>query len=211
MPECGVCRRRWWDERGEAEWARQRCNVMVVEVEQPQLAPLSLPLLRMSTEECSRAIRLPAGQRERLDSTRLANWAVEHAPHLTPHASRCTASQPASAVSKIGRKFQPKAVRVGRLHPWRLGADRRCAAQRSTLALFGLSFVVREGAASTTVFAPRNSESSSSSWTLAFFSAARVQAHQHFLPVLVQPRPSTSSLSLLYIHLDRTRRPCRRS
>ncbi|KAI3478097.1 hypothetical protein L1887_60028 [Cichorium endivia] len=68
------------DERGEAEWARQRCNVMVVEVEQPQLAPLSLPLLRMSTEECSRAIRLPAGQRERLDSTRLDSTRLATGP-----------------------------------------------------------------------------------------------------------------------------------
>lgn len=147
MPECGVCRRRWWDERGEAEWARQRCNVMVVEVEQPQLAPLSLPLLRMSTEECSRAIRFPAGQRERLDSTRLdltRHWAVEDAPHLTPHASRCTASQPRSLklVGNSSRKQLAGSTRGG--------SAQIDVAQRSTLALFGSSFVVRERAAAST-------------------------------------------------------------
>lgn len=176
---------------------------MAVEVEQPQLAP-SRPLLRMSTEECSRAIRLP-----RLDSTRLATGPGRGACASPDSAREQVHSQPASPRSlKLVGNSSPKQLAGST----RRGSAQIDVAQRSTLALFGFGRLSCEKVPPPH---PSSHQEILSALLLLlgpsrFFPAAGFRTNtfcwssfNHGL--LLHPFLSSTST------LDRTRRPCRRS
>ena len=201
------------DERGEAEWARQRCNVMVVEVEQPQLAPLSLPLLRMSTEECSRAIRLPAGQRERLDSTRL-DLPLGRGACASPDSAREQMhSQPASqprSLKLVGNSSRKQSELAGST---RGGSAQIDVAQRSAAhSLFSACRLSCEKvpppqqSSHQEILSPLLLLGPSRFFLLLEFRRTNTFCRSSFnLGLLLLPFLSSTST------LDRTRRPCRRS